>query len=145
MAFNDYGILVQDGINYSHDTSESISYDNTQTELYSTDVQHALDELHAIIQHVSVDRNFDVLITDWEDNTDPETMTDYPYIYTVNTLYYTDESAPIWQCSAISGITSLSDKTEIQKIQDAYFYADRIELYAIEVPAIDLVLQVKGD
>lgn len=145
MAFNDYGILVQDGINYSHDTSSSVSYDNSNTGLVSVNVQDALDELHAIVQHVSVDRNFNILTTDWEENTDPETMADYPYICTISSLYYTDMSAPIWQCSAIGGITLLSDKLEIQKIQDAYFYGDRIELYAIEVPAIDLVLQVKGD
>ena len=36
-------------MNFSHDTAESISYDNTTSELVSTDVQNALDELKATI------------------------------------------------------------------------------------------------
>ena len=42
----DYGILMKNGENYSHDTAESISYDNTNSGLSSTDVQAAIDELN---------------------------------------------------------------------------------------------------
>ena len=40
-----YGKLIRNGVNFSHDSAESISYDNTTSELQSTDVQEAIDEL----------------------------------------------------------------------------------------------------
>ena len=42
-----YGVLMRDGINYSHDTAESISYTNTGSGLSSTDVQAAIDEIYS--------------------------------------------------------------------------------------------------
>ena len=41
-----YGILMRDGVNYSHDTAESISYTNTSSGLTATDVQAAIDEIY---------------------------------------------------------------------------------------------------
>ena len=40
-----YGILYKNGVNYSHNTAESISYDNTTSGLSSTNVQDAIDEI----------------------------------------------------------------------------------------------------
>ena len=40
-----YGILIKNNVNYSHDTSESITFDNTNTSLSSTNVQDAIEEL----------------------------------------------------------------------------------------------------
>lgn len=40
-----YGILMKNGVNYSHDKAASITYTNTSSGLSSTDVQAAIDEL----------------------------------------------------------------------------------------------------
>ena len=40
-----YGILYKNGKNYSHDTAESISYDNTSSGLTSTNMQDVVDEI----------------------------------------------------------------------------------------------------
>ena len=42
-----YGILYKNGINYSHDTAESISYDNTTSGLTSTDMQAVITEANS--------------------------------------------------------------------------------------------------
>ena len=52
-----YGILIKNGINYSHDTAESISYSNTTSGLTSTNVQDAIDELNSKTQVVSKSSN----------------------------------------------------------------------------------------
>jgi hypothetical protein len=44
-----YGILIRNGVNYSHDAADSITYDNTTSELEATNTQDALDELKSII------------------------------------------------------------------------------------------------
>ena len=44
-----YGKLIRNGVNFSHDSAESISYDNTTSELQSTNAQDALDEINAAI------------------------------------------------------------------------------------------------
>ena len=41
----EYGVLRLDGVNYSHDIAESVSYDNTTSGLESENVQAALDEI----------------------------------------------------------------------------------------------------
>ena len=41
-----YGILIKNGINYSHDTASSISFSNTGTNISATDVQAAIIELN---------------------------------------------------------------------------------------------------
>ena len=40
-----YGLIIKDGVNYSHDTAASISYSNTTSGLTATTVQAAIDEL----------------------------------------------------------------------------------------------------
>ncbi len=45
MPNSDYGILIRNGVNFSHDTAESVSYDNTSSGLSATDIQAAVDEL----------------------------------------------------------------------------------------------------
>lgn len=40
-----YGKYIRGGVNFSHDTAESISYDNTDSGLTATDTQAAIDEL----------------------------------------------------------------------------------------------------
>ena len=44
-----YGILIKNGVNYSHDTAESISFDNTESGLTATNTQDAIDELTSMI------------------------------------------------------------------------------------------------
>ena len=44
-----YGRLIKNGVNFSHDTAASISYDNTVSHLSSTDVQSAINELKSDI------------------------------------------------------------------------------------------------
>ena len=41
----DYGILLKDGVNYSHDTADSISYDNTTSGATSSNVQDVIDDI----------------------------------------------------------------------------------------------------
>ena len=40
-----YGILIKNGINYSHDTASSVSYSNSTSGISSTNVQDAIDYL----------------------------------------------------------------------------------------------------
>ena len=40
-----YGKYIRGGVNFSHDTAESVSYDNTNSGLTATDTQAAIDEL----------------------------------------------------------------------------------------------------
>ena len=44
-----YGTLIRNGVNYSHDTAESISYDNTNSGLTSTNAQDAINELDPLM------------------------------------------------------------------------------------------------
>jgi hypothetical protein len=46
-----YGKIIRNGVNYSHDTAESISYDNTTSEMTATDIQDAIDELKSDIDN----------------------------------------------------------------------------------------------
>ena len=41
-----YGIIIRDGINYSHDTAQSISFDNSVGGITSNNVQDAINELN---------------------------------------------------------------------------------------------------
>lgn len=90
------------------------------------------------------DNNFTVETTDWAANTDPDTSADYPYVAEVQSALYSADSAPIWQASTTSGIPSLSDKSELQKVTEAWFDVSGITLYATALPSIDILLQVKG-
>lgn len=47
-----YGVLMRNGINYSHDTAESISYDNIDDGILSSaNVQDAIDEFNTMIEN----------------------------------------------------------------------------------------------
>lgn len=91
------------------------------------------------------DRTFNVASTDWEQNQDSSTNTDYPYIAEITTAYYSNNSKPIWQMNGVGTIPTLVEQEEIQKIIVAVFTSTKITLYAINEPSVALVLEVKGE
>lgn len=87
---------------------------------------------------------FTVLSTDWITNTDTTTKTDYPYIAVVSTVYYENDSHPLWQMNGSGIIPTATEQAEINKILEAYFTSTNITLYAAECPSVNLVLEVRN-
>ena len=116
----------------------------TATDLKSVRADYLNGAIIALILSQIGDNTFTVETTDWAANTDPETSTDYPYVAEIQSALYSADSAPIWQASTTSGVPSSSDKTELQKVAEAWFDTTGITLYATATPAIDILLQVKG-
>ena len=109
--------------------------------LPKSNLQYFLTKLKPMLMK---DRSFLVETTDWVANQDSGTSTDYPYVANIVTTVYTNASAPLYQVSTTSGVPSLNDKKELQKVADAYFSSSGIVLYATALPSIDMTLQVKG-
>ena len=91
------------------------------------------------------DRTFNVASTDWEQNQDSSTNTDYPYIAEITTAYYSNNSKPIWQMNGVGTIPTLAEQEVIGLILEAVFSSSGIILYAIDEPTESLVLEVKGE
>lgn len=88
---------------------------------------------------------FDLDKDDWVANTDPDTSTDYPYIYEIATDLYSDDAVPLWDLlGATSELPTESERDAINTILETDFSSTGIILYANEQPTIDLRLRVKG-
>lgn len=49
-----YGKLLSEGVNFSHDTAESVSYDNNYSGLSTTNVQNSIDKVWKYIKDIGV-------------------------------------------------------------------------------------------
>ena len=87
---------------------------------------------------------FTIETTDWGANSDVSTSTDYPYVATVTTAYYSDDSTPTWQMNGVGDIPTATERTSIDMVLEALFDDNGVTLYATDEPTVDLVLEVKG-
>lgn len=90
-------------------------------------------------------RKFSVASSSWVTNTDPNTNVDYPYIATISTNVYNNNSVPIWQMNGVGLIPTETERNSIDTILEAVFSNSGIVLYANNLPTSNLVLEVKGE
>ena len=139
-----YTITLDNGEKYTFtvtngtgSSAEEISYTNLSSGMSADDVQEAIDELGTY-------RTFNVATTDWIANTDPNTSTAYPYVATIATAIYNNNSHPIWEMTGVGTVPTLAEREEISKVAEAIFSTTGITLYAIGSVAEALVVEVKG-
>lgn len=114
-----YGIIERNGVNFSHDSAVSISYDNSNSGLTSTEVQSAIDELKLSIPTGLDDLSDDAthrLVTDTEKNTwngKQDTLTEGSNISIVNNtisatdhIYNTVTTATDGLCPSLPGTST---------------------------------------
>jgi len=80
----------------------------------------------------------------WEANTDPTTKIDYPYIYTIPSYLYTNDSTPIWDLVGAGVVPTSVERESMDMILEAIFSASGVTLYATDKPVMPLTLRVKG-
>lgn len=90
-------------------------------------------------------RKFSVASSSWVANTDPNTNVDYPYIATISTNVYNNNSVPIWQMNGVGLIPTETERNSIDVILEAIFSNSGVVLYANNLPTVNLVLEVKGE
>ena len=118
-------------------SGSEVSFSSTGTSISAATVQAALAAL-------SVVNSFNIATTDWVANSDVSTSTEYPYIASVSSTLYTNNSVPNWELFGASGIPSATEKEAIDLVQYANFTSSGITLYATDQPGAALVLKVKG-
>ena len=96
------------------------------------------------IADINAFHTFTIETTDWGANSDVSTSTDYPYVATVTTAYYSDDSTPTWQMNGVGDIPTATERTSIDMVLEALFDDNGVTLYATDEPTVDLVLEVKG-
>lgn len=93
-------------------------------------------------------QNLTELLTasNWVANTDTDTNTLYPYIYTISSSLYTATSRPVWDCvgTSATGIPTDTELEAIALIQQAYFDTSGVTLYATDEPAVNVTFRAKG-
>lgn len=87
---------------------------------------------------------FSILTTDWVENTDVSTSTDYPYICNKTSDKFSNTSRPIYQFVGAGTIPTVEELTEAGYISVVNFTDSGVTLYATEQPLNTLNLVVKG-
>lgn len=87
---------------------------------------------------------FNIATSDWQSNSDPNTVVDYPYIATKTSSLYTNTSTPIWQMNGAGTIPTEAERESINMVLEAVFSSSGVTLYATDIPTDALVLEVKG-
>jgi hypothetical protein len=87
---------------------------------------------------------FNLLTTDWVNNPDVSTSTDYPFICTKTSDKFTNSSRPIYQILGSGTIPTVDELTEAGYISVVNFTESGVTLYATEKPLNTLNLVVKG-
>lgn len=82
----------------------------------------------------------------WTANSDSATNTLYPYIYTISSSLYSNDSRPVWDCvgTASTGIPTDTELEDIALIQQAYFSTSGVTIYATDQPSGSVVFRSKG-
>ena len=122
---------------YASADASGVAYDNTESGLAATTLQGAIDELSDF-------NTFSIATTDWVANQDSTTSTDYPYVATITTAIYQNDSRPIWQMNGVGTIPTSTERESIAMVLEAVFLSTGVTLYATDEPTVDLVLEVKG-
>ena len=100
--------------------------------------------LAGIPQGWNVVNTFNVASTAWVANPDSTTSTDYPYVATISTTYFSNDSQPIWQMNGVGSLPTETEREAINMILEAVFTSTGITLYATDQPAVNLVLETGG-
>ena len=87
---------------------------------------------------------FNILTTDWVENTDVTTSTDYPFICTKTSDKFSNTSRPIYQILGAGAIPTVDELTEAGYISVVNFTSSGVTFYATEKPLNTLNLVVKG-
>lgn len=117
------------------DTDISGIGDGTLTGGLST-LNNSLTEIHT----------WTLTSSSWTANSDTATQDLYPYVYTISSSLFKNDSVPLWDCmgTASSGIPTATEVEAIALVQDFYCNTSGITLYAVDAPAVNIVLRVKG-
>lgn len=115
--------------------------DDSQTSAATT---YSSNKIVAEIAKVTTVNTYSLASGSWTVNSDIETSTDYPYIYTLASSRYTDTSSPIWQINGVGTIMTADEAEDAAKVTQAVFSSTGIVLYATEQVTENLVLAVKG-
>lgn len=100
--------------------------------------------LAGIPQGWNVVNTFNVASTAWVANSDSTTSTDYPYVATISTTYFSNDSQPIWQMNGVGSLPTETEREAINMILEAVFTSTGVTLYATDQPAVNLVLETGG-
>lgn len=114
------------------------------TNIVRAKVGDEISNINGEIANINAINTFNVDDTAWTSNTDPLTLTDYPYIYTISSNLFNNNSAPIWQIDGAGNIPTETERESINFILEAYFSTSGVTLYASDLPMVDLRLTVKG-
>lgn len=117
------------------------SIDDSQTSATTT---FSSNKIVSEIAKVITVNTYSLASGSWTVNSDIETSTDYPYIYTLASSRYTDTSSPIWQVNGVGTIITADEAEDAAKVTQAVFSSTGIVLYATEQVTENLVLAVKG-
>lgn len=121
----------------SGDYTSSLVTRTATTYVPGTTVEASLVQINKV-------NTFSVGRTAWVANSDSTTRSDYPYIATINTTEYTNNSVPVWKIIGTGTIPTVAEERIAAKILQAYFTSSNITLYTTEKPTVDLRLLVKG-
>lgn len=92
----------------------------------------------------NVVNTFNVASTAWVANPDSTTSSTYPYVATISTTYFTNDSQPIWQMNGVGTLPTSTEREAINLVLDAIFTSTGVTLYATDQPTVDLVLETGG-
>lgn len=100
--------------------------------------------LSGLVQYDGYYHTFNVPTSAWGANPDSTTSTDYPYVATIQTTLYTNDSRPVWQMNGVGTIPTGTEIEDCNKVLEAKFSSTGIILYATDEPTVALVLEVSG-
>jgi len=94
----------------------------------------------AALTNINSVNTFSVATSAWS------ATTDYGYAFkaTISTTIYRANSAPIWTMIGASTVTTKTEQAQCSLVQQAYFTASNVTLYATAKPSVALRLYVKG-
>lgn len=92
----------------------------------------------------NVVNTFNVASTAWVANSDSTTSSTYPYVATISTTYFTNDSQPIWQMNGVGTLPTDTEREAINLVMEAIFTSTGVTLYATDQPTVNLVLETGG-
>lgn len=110
----------------------------------ATEASRKANEALEATETLSDISNFTILTTDWIENSDISTNTDYPFICNKTSNKFENTSKPIYQILGAGSIPTVDELTEAGYISVVNFTVSGVTLYATEKPLNTLTLVVKG-
>lgn len=107
-------------------------------------VEDLVDIIGNLDDKLSQTNTFSLPTTIWEENQDPSTSTDYPYVANISSAIYTNASAPMWDLLGAGSIPTSTERESMNMIMEAYFSSTGVVLYATDEPSVALTLRVRG-